>query len=168
MSPDLIGTIVTVVVATVGATLWITRRLDRVERRLDGLELRVGALEQQSRSLLDAFRELLLTLMTAQGLPIDQGLRIMGIGLKAPDIEGLVRALRASRNPLTEDDIGRLRAYVARAGAGERLTVAEAEDFYRLAEIVTHEYPAQPGTWTLWLIAGVILGLVIADSNPRR
>jgi hypothetical protein len=60
---------------------------------------------------------------------------------------------------LSQSDIDTIRKYVERLKAAQPLTAPEAQDFYRIADIITHEYPANEGSWMLFLIASFVLGL---------
>jgi hypothetical protein len=69
-----------------------------------------------------------------------------------------------SGNPLSQTDIDHLRGYVSRLKQGSGLTADEARDFYRISDIVTREYPAHEGSWLLFVVAGMVLGLALAKK----
>lgn len=80
--------------------------------------------------------------------------------------EELMRQIRPSPNPLPAEDIERLRIYIDRLRRGEWLTPPEARDFYRISDVVTREYPNLEGSWVLFVAAGIVLGLMLAESKP--
>lgn len=188
------GQVATVLTAIVVSLLWINRRFNEVDRRFnevdrhfsqvdlrfsevdlhfermgrrfDGVGLRLAALEHQNRSLLKAFPQLISGLMTAQVLPPARGTDILTTALEAGAIDDFLAKLRPGSNPITREDITRLRSYVARLKGGELLTPEEARDFYRLSDSLTREHPTREESWTLFVLAGIVVGLVL--GSPRK
>lgn len=150
----------------VSTALWMNRGFNRLDRRLERIELRVATVEHQNRALLKAFPPVISTLMLSQLMTPEQGTRLIGTALEAPPIEDLLRRIQPTTNPLSQDELNRLRLYVERLKHRELLTWEEAQDFYRLSDVVSHEYPGNEGSWLLFLIGGIVLGLVIA--GPRK
>jgi hypothetical protein len=55
-------------------------------------------------------------------------------------------------------------AYLERVKAGSSLAPQEARDFYQTADIIIREYPANEGSWLLFLIAGIFLGAALSKK----
>jgi hypothetical protein len=65
---------------------------------------------------------------------------------------------------MTQDDLNRLRAYTDRLRIGQLLSPVEAHDFYRLTDTMTREYPSNEGTWLLFLLAGIAVGMILSEK----
>jgi hypothetical protein len=72
--------------------------------------------------------------------------------------------LKPTINPLSQADLDGLKSYVFRLKQGQVLTREEAQDFYRLSDIITREYPNTPGSWLLFLIGGILIGAPISNN----
>jgi hypothetical protein len=153
-----------VIAVVVGVAIKIVRAIDGMGRRLERIELRIAALEFQNRSLLKAFPQLVSSLIAAHVVTSDQGTQIIATVLENPPIAEILRQIRPSENPLSQMEINNLRSYVDRLKQGSWLTPDEARDFYRISDIVTREYPATEGSWLLFLVAGIVLGLAISKK----
>lgn len=79
----------------------------------------------------------------------------------------IFKDIKPTVNPLSQADVETLRAYVARLQAGGALNVLEARDFYRVTDIITHEYPANEYSWLLFLVGGFLLGALLSDKNTK-
>ena len=80
-------------------------------------------------------------------------------------IADIISKIEPTVNPLSQQDLNRLQSYVERLRQGGVLVPDEAREFYRLSDIITHEYPTNEGAWLLFLIGGILLGMAIADSR---
>ncbi len=153
------------IVAIVGAALWLERRLGRLDRRLEHIELRIGTVESQNRALLKAFPQLISSLMAAKQLTPEQGTQLIATAPEAPPISEILSKIQPTPNPLPLEDVFRLRNYVQRLKQGDWLTPAEAQDFYRLTDTVSREYPGNEGSWLLFLVGGLVLGLLAGSKK---
>ena len=66
-------------------------------------------------------------------------------------------------NPISVDEVARLRSYLERMQKGESLSPEEAEDMQQLSQRVVKEKPDDPGSWMLVLIgvtAAILLGVL--------
>lgn len=156
---------VTLFLAVIGCTIWITRKLERLEHRLENIELRVATIEFQNRALLRAFPQVVSSLISGKIVTIEQGTMMISTALASPPIAEFLREIKPTVNPLSQDDVDRLRNYVGRMQAGETLNPLEGMDFYRITNIVAAEYPNNESSWLLFLIGGIVLGLLLADAK---
>jgi hypothetical protein len=99
--------------------------------------------------------------MGAQIMPSDRGIQLIADALEAPPIAEILRTIRPISNPFSQEDLDRLNTYVERLKHGAWLSPQEAQEFYRLSDVITHEYPAKEGSWLLFLIGGILLGMMI-------
>jgi hypothetical protein len=150
--------------AVVAATVWIQRTLSRLERRLEHIEIRISTVEFQNRALLKAFPQVISSLMAGKFMTSEQGSQLIATALETASISEILNKIQPTTNPLTQDDLNRLRGYTERLRLGHWLTPEEAQDFYRLSDIITREYPSSEGSWLLFLIAGILLGTIIAKK----
>ncbi len=165
--------LISILGAIVLVVLWMNRRFnqidrhfDTVDRRLERIEIRLGIVEHQSRSLLTAFRPVLSSLVSGQPIPQDEGFRLLAEALKPAPIDALIREIQHASNPLSPDEVNRLRDYIDRLRRGRRLSPDEAREFYTLSDILTREYPTHEASWLLYVLAGILIGLILAE--PRR
>jgi hypothetical protein len=81
-------------------------------------------------------------------------------------INQLLNRIKAG-NPISQDELERLKKYVARTQHGELLTKEEARDFYNISKKIESEdaYKTDVGAILLVGLAAFILGLVIGSSN---
>lgn len=66
-------------------------------------------------------------------------------------------------NPISVDEVARLRSYLERMQKGESLSPEQAKDMQQLSQRVVKEKPDDPGSWMLVLIgvtAGILLGVL--------
>jgi hypothetical protein len=148
-----------------GFGVWILRTLWRLETQLQHIDLRLRTVEFQNRAFLKAFPPIISSLITSHAMTTDQGTALIATALDTAPIPDFLRDIKPTVNPLSQTDVDRLRSYVARLRLGQALTVPEAQDFYRISDIITKEYPNNEGSWLLFLIGGILLGAMIAAAN---
>lgn len=165
--PQFVGFFVSIVGTVITGVIWIVRAINKVHRRLEHIALRIGTVEHQNRALLKAFPQAISSLMGGKLMTREEGIALIGAALEAASIHNLLREIEPSANPLPLQDVNRLRSYVERLKHGHPLTPDEARDFYRLSDIITHEYPSNEGSWLLFLIGGIVLGLMLAPPDRR-
>ncbi len=98
-------------------------------------------------------------------MTVDRGNELIATALEPTPIAEILSKIRATTNPLSQDDIDRLRNYVGRLQQSQLLTTPEAQDFYRLSDIVTREYPTYEGSWLLFLVGGILVGMIAAQKT---
>jgi len=157
------------ILAIVGAAIAIVRRIERDHARLDSrlerIELRIATVEFQNRALLRAFPQVISTLMAGRLMTSERGTELIATALENPAIAEILRQIKPSTNPLSQADLDRLNSYIAGLKMGGSLNAAQAQDFYRLTDIITREYPSNEGSWLLFLIGGILIGAIISDAK---
>jgi hypothetical protein len=153
------------IVTILGVAVWIVCKLDRTDSRLHQIQLAVAAVEHQNRALLKAFPQVISSLMAAKLMKPEQGSQLIATALDAASVTELLGKIQPSANPLPLEDLNRLRNYVGRLRQGDWLTPQEAQDFYRLTDTVSREYPSNEGSWLLFLVGGMVLGLILAGQE---
>jgi hypothetical protein len=148
----------------IAATVAVMAVLYRLDRRLDRIEAMSRTIEYQNRAILRTFTPVISALISGKRMTVQEGTALIANALEAPSISDVLDKIKPTVNPLSRADLDRLNAYVARLKMGQSLSPVEAQDFYRLTDIVTHEYPAQEGSWLLWVIAGVLLGAILKEK----
>src|SRR5262245_44906315 len=161
---QVIALVITVISTIVGVALVLSRRFDRLERNQERLELRVATIEHQNRALLKAFTQVTSTLIGAQIPPSDRGIQLIADALDAAPIAEILRTIKPTSNPLSQEELNRLNTYIERLKHGAWLSTEEAHEFYRLSDVITREYPAKEGSWQLFLIGGILLGMMISKK----
>ena len=156
--------VLSVVSVVVACTLWVQRTLGRLERRLNQLDLRLSAVEHQNRAFLKVFPQMISSLVSGRVVSSEQGFQMMASAVEAMPLPEFVRGLQPTVNPLTASDVERMQDYAARLRRAEPLTPAEAHDFARIADVITQEYPTHEGSWMLFMIAAVLVGLVASKK----
>ena len=136
----------------------------RIDHRLDQIDLRLSTVEYQNRALLRTFPQVVASLIKAHVVSSDQGVQIIADALEASPLAEFIRNIRPTTNPLSQGDVDRLRSYSERLRSGLWLSPTEAQDFYRISEIITREYPVNEGSWLLFLIGGMLLGAALSKK----
>ena len=158
---------VSVIIAIVGAVFRITRAVERAQHQLDSrlerIELGVAVVESQNRAYLQVFPKVISGLVQAHVITVETGIEFVSQSLGGAPIADLLREIKPTGNPLSQGDLDRLRAYLERLQNGQPLTLPEAQDYYRITNIITQEYPANDKSWLLFLIGGFILGAMFSD-----
>lgn len=160
-----LATLITLIASVASGAWWLSRKFQRLEQRLERLEIRVGLLEHRTRGIQAAIRSLVTAVASGQHIGLEQAVELIRRTLDTPSMGELLSQLSPTGNPLTKEDVQRLRAYVERLKRGETLTLQEAQDFYRLADEVTRAYPEQEGSWLLLVAAGFLLGVLLGASR---
>lgn len=107
------------IVAIVGATMWMVRAVNRLDRRLEHVQLQIGTVEYQNRALLKAFPPVISSL-----------------------IAGQLSTIQPISNPLSQDELTRLRGYVQRLRQGG---LADSGRGAGLLSARRQHYPRIPG-----------------------
>jgi hypothetical protein len=157
--------IVAPVATIVGVAIRITHTLSRIERRLENIELRVATVEFQNRALLKAFPQVVASLITGHVVSTEQGTQMISTAQDSPPIAEFLRQIKPTVNPLSQADVDRYRSYVERLKVRQFLTPDEVRDSYRISDIVTREYPGNESSWLIFLVGGILLGAILADSK---
>ncbi len=162
-----VSVIVAVILSVIGAVYKLTRSIERaqhnIDSRLERIELRIAAVESQNHAFLEVFPKVITGLVQGHVLSADAGISLVREALGRAPIADLLKDIKPTINPLSQADLDQLRSYVQRLQTGSVLTPPEARDFYRISEIITQEYPANQNSWLLFMIGGLLLGLMISD-----
>lgn len=165
----LLSVIVTIILSIVGAVYKLTHTIDRAKHEINGrterLEVRIAALEGQTRAFLQVFPKIITTLIKEKVVTVDVGMSLVTEALGQTSIAEIFEGIKPTINPLSQIDIDTLRSYVERLKAGQSLTTIEAQDFYRITDIITREYPANQNSWLLFLIAGFLLAALLSKKG---
>jgi hypothetical protein len=121
--------------------------------------------EAQNKALLKTFPRVIAGLMNYKIMTVQEGTSLIADSLESAPMADLLRDIKPTVNPLSQLDVDRLRQYVEWVKQNRQLTPDQARDFYRIADIVTHEYPSNEAAWLLFLIGGILLGLILADAK---
>ena len=72
------------------------------------------------------------------------------------------------RNPLSAEELARLKTYRKAVQQGKSLTVAEAQDMKDLAQRMAEDHPNEPSAAGLLVVAGLFLAIaLIANKNNK-
>jgi len=159
--------IVTIIVTIVGAVYTLTRAIHRLDSRLERLEMRIAVVEGQNRVFLQVFPKVIMSLVRENVLSVEMGTSFVTEVLATTPLTEIFKDIKPTINPLSQADLDRLRAYVERLKAGGVLNVMEAQDFYRISDIITREYPANENSWLLFLVGGFLLGALLSDAKKK-
>ncbi|MBI4567652.1 MAG: hypothetical protein HY719_04565 [Planctomycetes bacterium] len=161
------------------------RRLDGMDRRLDGMDQRLDGMDRQLDSLARGMIALLeageshfnLLSELAMSLPGRKRRVEFVRRVRAEQQAALAKFLRREQrteNPLTKAQVSRARKYLRMIKDGEAFTLAQAQDFYEVAEdgVIDRNLPPDMRYAARMLLG--IAGLVRADTQrahyaqPRR
>ena len=84
--------------------------------------------------------------------------------LEAKDVEFVKGARLARLNPLTEEELRRIRELVEK----EELTLEEADELRELARKFVDEHGDVPGAWKLLIYASIMRGIALRKKNRGR
>ena len=167
-----VATILTILVSVMTAVYRITNTINRTahgpDSRLERLEMRIAAVEGQNRAFLQVFPKVIITLVGQGTLSTETGFAFVTEVLSPIPLAELFKDIRPTVNPLSQYDLDTLRAYTERLKVGGLLDSVEAQNFYRITDIITHEYPTNQNGWLLFLLGGVVLGAILADTNKKK
>src|SRR6266699_2852217 len=141
MSPlgQIIG-FVSVILAIVGAVYKLTRAIDHAQRELDSrlerLEMRIAVVENQNKVFLQVFPKVIISLVRERVLSAETGFSFVTEVLGPISLAEIFKDIKPTINPLSQIDLDTMRGYVERLKAGQTLNVFEAQDFYRISDII--------------------------------
>lgn len=152
------------ILGLIGGWLYLARRFGALEENFrQGLKSIAAYMESHGR-LLGALSE-------AEVIPA-QALHQIKEPLLRATIDPITRLLDrlTPGNPVTADEVQRLRSYTARVQRGETLTLEEAEDFYRLSKKLAEEEPYKRDIGTVFLVglAAFVLGLILGSRGNGK
>lgn len=81
------------------------------------------------------------------------------------DIDRAVKAAEGMTNPLTKEDVSRLRQYTDMLRQGDPFTPEQAQDFHRIAHVLQEERADEPSTAFLLALAAFVLGVYLGPKS---
>lgn len=75
---------------------------------------------------------------------------------------------KAERNPITQEELDRLRNYLSLAEQGTPLTREQLYDYDYLVRKLAAERPGDPGLWPLIALGGFLLGLLVSGASKPK
>lgn len=152
----------------------LENKIDAVERRLesriDGVERRLARVEQH---LTFVYRGLLGTLHLFGSLITLLGRKAVLTEDEKEDLTTSVSRLMGGveamgANPLSPEEMERLRSYVIRAETkGGPFTAEEVRDYMRLVKKLEAEKPDDPSVYVLLALGAFLLGLVLGGREKQ-
>ncbi len=85
----------------------------------------------------------------------------------ASEIDRAMTVAKGVTNPLTRDDISRLRQYTDMLRQGNPFTPEQAQDFHRIAHVLQEDRSDEPSTAFLLALATFVLGVYLGPKRPR-
>ena len=113
-------------------------------------------------------QNLLLGALTEQGtLTAEQVKTVMDCfaGLATGNVQAMLRQVKATGNPMTEDELQRLAALVETIEDEESLTLADATELFTLAKKLQHDRPDEEAWVRLVNVAAYYVGLADNDAE---
>lgn len=166
-----IGTFVATIVAIAAALLWLFKRFNRIERRFDRtdneiglLNLSLAQLQSQSRSQFKVIVPLIAALVESETLDKKAAITMMGNLIPEEPMATELARFKSESNPLTKQELEKLKNYVNRARHGDILSESEATDFYNLADKLAAESRSE-GAWLIFLLASFLFGLWLGSKQ---
>ena len=161
-----------------GATWWVSVLYHRLCARLDRLEGELGSVARGLSGVRQATGALIGRLGRRTS---DKGNPVAWDGLSAEEVAQLLATmhdaaaaealaeLRPAGNPISSEELDRLRAFHARTSEGDLLSYEEAHEFYELARKVADDpaYRRISGRNSLLGIASFLLGYWQGVRGPE-
>jgi len=133
----------------------VDKRFEEVESRLEGVVRRVVELAERFDDLAQATRD--------QFEFFAEFLGFRGV-LEARDVDFVKGARLARLNPLTEEELRRIKELVEK----EELTLEEADELRELARKFVKEHGNVPGAWKLLIYASIMRGIALRKGRRRE
>ena len=142
-------------------------RIGSVESRLDGLRQSVvfclEGIVSSIKNLFKAVTTLTGASVKAQVLSSDEAIKLIAETISFEATEKAISDLRG-RNPISPDEVERLKCYVDKIKTQQHFTRDEVIDFYRLADKAASERTDE-GTWLLLMLASFLFGLWLGQKG---
>ena len=154
------------IVAAVGVIIvlpwWLRGKFAAIDLRFSQVEARLSHLESGLRGLSRIISTLIGILIRTQVVkPEDAAVLIkesIGFG---PILGASVERLGPGENPVTQEEVDRIKRYVRKVQEAQVFTPQEAEDFYRLSRKAS-EGRSEEGLWLLEMVAAFVFGYYLA------
>jgi hypothetical protein len=159
--------IMAIIVAVYKLTRTIERAQNQINSRLERLEMRIAVVENQNHAFLQVFPKVIMNLVREHVLTSETGFTFVMDILGPVSLVELFKDIKPTINPLSQSDLDTMRGYVERLRAGQWLSAFEAQDYYRISNIIATEYPANQNSWILFVLGGFILGAIVASSGKE-
>ena len=172
---------VALLVAVVGAAVYMQTRFSRLERDMDSrfsrLERRISALEASIRVIGGVARDLVglvgrmaQTLHTKQVLSDEEyrGMFDNYVAMASRGVEAEIERLVPEANPITREEADTLKAYIAKARRAEFFAPREVEEYNQIVGRIEAESPDDPGIWRLSVIGAFLSGLFLPLTKKEH
>ncbi len=157
-------TIVTLLVGVV--TLWfgLKSRLERLEHRIDGIASVLKSANTEVLSLIAT----IIRIFQRRKLIDEQDIGTIlacYTQIASRSIDTLLTRESQKGNPLSQEEVNRLRGYMDKMGQGIWLTREELDDYNRLVRKLEQERPNDPGIWPLIALGAFLFGLYLGSQK---
>jgi len=139
----------------------IDKRFKRIDKRFEEVDKKLEEVIKRVVELKGRFDE--LAQATRDQFEFFRGLGFRGV-LEARDVEFVKGARLARLNPLTEEELRRIRELVEK----EELTLEEADELRELARKFVDEHGDKPGAWKLLIYASIMRGIALRKGRRRE
>lgn len=149
-----------------GATLLLRfeSRLVRLKHRIDGIASVLKSANTEVLSLI----AIIISIFQRQKLIDEQdvGTILAHYTQIASGSVGAVLARETQKeNPLSQEEVKRLRGYIDKMGQGIWLTREELDDYNQLVRKLDQEHPNDPGIWPLIALGAFLFGLYLGSQK---
>lgn len=153
----IISTIVTLIPIIIGGVWWLGYRFAIIDRKIGKLDTRTTHIEKSLQNHTLVFFDLISMLSKSGTIRLEDITSLRDVFSFEP-IRSVIDSSGTSGNPLSQDEITRLKNYVDKAEKSTDFTPQEAKDFRELALRVIKKRTDEGIPNLLW-IAAIILGI---------
>lgn len=165
-----IATIVGTAIAIGGFVAgWVNRSVKRVASQVrqlgDQTMQQFNQMETHTRTLTLALHTLIPAITWKSHADVDNDVSVVRSQLAHILIQG-IHLEEQWHNPLSDDELNRLRRYQQLLASNGNLSVEEAEDMKKLAERMAADHPNDSTIVSLLLLATLFLALLLTSRKP--
>jgi len=159
-------------IITIGSVFWkMSSVYSKIEQRFVSFQNAMKIVENSLKGNLHFQETILQVLSKAKFLTQEDYLQIINNyrTIHSHDITSTIDSLVQKSNPLTTDEINRLKIYKEKIAIGPKeFSQEDALDFQKLVHRAEEEYPDNTGIYILLGLAALILGLVLWSSSKNN
>lgn len=165
-----IATIVSTGVIVGGLVVgWVNRSVkrvtDQVQQLGDQAMQRFNQLEAHTRTLTLALHMLIPAITWKADADMDNNVSVVRSQLSQILVKG-IHLEEQWHNPLSDEELNRLKVYQQQLASNGNLSVEEAEDMKKLAERMAADHPNDSTLVSLLLLASLFLALLLTSRKP--